>query len=87
MPYFFSKSIEKEAKNISNKKQKEEKRIDLRKTLTFTIDPEDAKDFDDALSFKKLKNNNIEIGIHIADVTHYIQENTPLDEEARKRRS
>ncbi len=64
---------------------KEEKRIDLRKTLTFTIDPEDAKDFDDALSFKKLKNNNIEIGIHIADVTHYVQENTPLDEEARKR--
>ena len=85
LPYFFSKSIEKEAKNISNKKQIEEKRIDLRKTLTFTIDPEDAKDFDDALSFKKLKNNNIEIGIHIADVTHYVQENTPLDEEARKR--
>ena len=85
LPYFFSKSIENEAKNISNKKQKEENRIDLRNTLTFTIDPEDAKDFDDALSFKKLKNKNIEIGIHIADVTHYIQENTPLDEEARKR--
>jgi len=85
LPYFFSKSIENEAKNISNKKQKEENRIDLRNTLTFTIDPEDAKDFDDALSFKKLKNKNIEIGIHIADVTHYVQENTPLDEEARKR--
>ena len=85
LPYFFSKSIENEAKNISNKKQKKENRIDLRNTLTFTIDPEDAKDFDDALSFKKLKNKNIEIGIHIADVTHYVQENTPLDEEARKR--
>ena len=85
LPYFFSKSIENEAKNISNKKQKEENRIDLRNILTFTIDPEDAKDLDDALSYKKLKNNNTEIGIHIADVTHYVQENTSIDDEARKR--
>ena len=85
LPYFFSKSIENEAKNISNKTQKEEIRIDLRNDLTFTIDPEDAKDFDDALSYKKLKNNNTEIGIHIADVTHYVQENTSIDDEARKR--
>ena len=85
LPYFFPKSIENEAKNITKEKIKDENRIDLRKTLTFTIDPEDAKDFDDALSFKKLKNNNVEIGIHIADVTHYVRENTAIDEEARKR--
>ena len=85
LPYFFSKSIEKEAINISKQVKKDENRIDLRNTLTFTIDPEDAKDFDDALSFKKLKNNNTEVGIHIADVTHYLKENTPLDDEAKKR--
>ena len=85
LPYFFSKSLEKEAINISKQVKKDENRIDLRNTLTFTIDPEDAKDFDDALSFKKLKNNNTEVGIHIADVTHYLKENTPLDDEAKKR--
>ena len=61
------------------------KRRDMRETLTFTIDPRDAKDFDDALSFKKLDNGNYEIGIHIADVSHYVQEGTILDDEAYQR--
>ncbi|MFE3848381.1 ribonuclease R [Flavobacterium sp. LB3P45] len=61
------------------------KRRDMRDTLTFTIDPKDAKDFDDALSFKKLENGNYEIGIHIADVSHYLQEGTILDDEAYQR--
>ncbi|MCR4311634.1 MAG: ribonuclease R [Candidatus Taylorbacteria bacterium] len=61
------------------------KRRDFRQTLTFTIDPIDAKDFDDAISFKKLPNGNFEVGVHIADVSHYVRENSPLDREARKR--
>ena len=61
------------------------KRRDMRNTLTYTIDPRDAKDFDDALSFKKLDNGNYEIGIHIADVSHYLQEGTILDDEAYQR--
>ena len=61
------------------------KRRDFRKVTTFTIDPEDAKDFDDALSFKRLKNGNLEIGVHIADVSHYLKSDTPLDKEAFKR--
>ena len=85
LPYFFSKEVLKEANKISKKKASSIKRKDLRNTLTFTIDPDDAKDFDDALSFKKLKNNNVEIGIHIADVTHYLEKNTLLDKEAKKR--
>ena len=60
-------------------------RRDMRATTTFTIDPEDAKDFDDALSFKKLPNNHYEIGIHIADVSHYVTVGTALDDEARLR--
>ena len=60
-------------------------RRDMRNTLTYTIDPRDAKDFDDALSFKKLNNGNYEIGIHIADVSHYLQEGTILDVEAFQR--
>ena len=66
LPYFFSKEVLKEADKISKKKVSSIKRKDLRNTLTFTIDPDDAKDFDDALSFKKLKNNNVEIGIHLS---------------------
>ena len=61
------------------------KRRDMRDTLTFTIDPKDAKDFDDALSFKKLENGNYEIGIHIADVSFYLEEGTVLDDEAYQR--
>ncbi|MNX12050.1 Ribonuclease R [compost metagenome] len=61
------------------------KRRDMRDTLTFTIDPKDAKDFDDALSYKKLENGNYEIGIHIADVSFYLEEGTILDDEAYQR--
>ncbi|MDP9042186.1 MAG: ribonuclease R, partial [Bacteroidota bacterium] len=60
-------------------------RKDFRKVLTFTIDPADAKDFDDAISFRKLKNEMYEIGIHIADVSHYVKPGTALDEEAYER--
>ena len=59
-----------------------EKRKDFRKVLTFTIDPVDAKDFDDAISIRVLKNGNYEIGVHIADVSHFVVPGTPLDEEA-----
>jgi ribonuclease R len=61
------------------------RRLDIRPVLTFTIDPVDAKDFDDALSFRKLKNGNFEIGVHIADVSHYVEETTALDKEAYQR--
>ncbi len=61
------------------------KRRDMRDTVTFTIDPADAKDFDDALSFKKIDDNTIEVGIHIADVTHYVRPGDAIDEEAQKR--
>ena len=69
--------IEEPNYNIEAKKRK-----DFRKTTTFTIDPVDAKDFDDALSYKELKNGNIEVGVHIADVGHYVKENSHLDREA-----
>lgn len=61
------------------------KRNDVRSILTFTIDPVDAKDFDDAISFRKLKNGNYEIGIHIADVSHYVEADNSLDKEAYQR--
>ncbi|MEI6190893.1 MAG: ribonuclease R [bacterium] len=61
------------------------KRKDFRDTLTFTIDPKDAKDFDDAISMKALPNGNFEVGVHIADVSHYVREKTFLDAEAVKR--
>jgi len=87
LPYKFPENVEKDAANLSIEITKEEikKRRDLRTTTTFTIDPKDAKDFDDALSFTKLKNGNYEIGIHIADVSHYVQPNTILEEEAYSR--
>ena len=74
-------------KSISEKISKEEiqKRRDYRNILTFTIDPVDAKDFDDALSFKKVDDENYEIGIHIADVSHYVKKGTLLDKEAYDR--
>ena len=74
-------------KSISEKISKEEiqKRRDYRSILTFTIDPVDAKDFDDALSFKKVDDENYEIGIHIADVSHYVKKGTLLDKEAYDR--
>ncbi|RXR33640.1 ribonuclease R [Flavobacterium piscinae] len=87
LPYDFPIEVEAYANKIDTSVTEEEiaKRRDMRKTLTFTIDPKDAKDFDDALSFEKLDNGNYEIGIHIADVSHYLQEGTILDDEAYKR--
>tara|TARA_B110001454_G_scaffold141679_1_gene131584 strand:+ start:108 stop:2333 length:2226 start_codon:yes stop_codon:yes gene_type:complete len=87
LPFEFEPEVEKEAENLSIEITKEEisKRRDMRKDLTFTIDPKDAKDFDDALSFTKLENGNYEIGIHIADVSHYLEPKTILDDEAYKR--
>ena len=87
LPFEFDPEVEKEAENLSIEITKEEisKRRDMRKDLTFTIDPKDAKDFDDALSFTKLENGNYEIGIHIADVSHYLEPKTILDDEAYKR--
>lgn len=87
LPRYFPKEVEKEAELISELITEEEvsKRRDFRKTTTFTIDPHDAKDFDDALSVSKLKNGNWEIGVHIADVTHFIDLNSKLEEEAEKR--
>ena len=87
LPFEFEEAIEKEAEKLPTEITKEEisKRRDMRKDLTFTIDPKDAKDFDDALSFTKLENGNYEIGIHIADVSHYLAPKTILDDEAYKR--
>jgi len=87
LPYEFPKNVEAEAENISFDITAEEiaKRRDMRTDLTFTIDPKDAKDFDDALSFEILENGNYEIGIHIADVSHYVEENTIIEEEAYSR--
>jgi len=87
LPYQFPEKVEEDAsKLVTNVSEKDiAERRDMRKTLTFTIDPKDAKDFDDALSFKVLENGNYEIGIHIADVSHYLQPDTILDEEAYSR--
>lgn len=83
----FEKSIEEKAENIPQTITKEEieKRRDFRTITTFTIDPFDAKDFDDALSIQQLENGNYEIGIHIADVSHYVLENDSIDKEAQER--
>lgn len=87
LPTEFPIEVEKEASKIDLEISKEEisKRRDMRSDLTFTIDPITAKDFDDALSFKKLPNDNYEIGIHIADVSHYVQPDSILDKEAYER--
>ena len=69
-------------KYLPSLKDEIKKRWDFRETLTFTIDPEDAKDFDDAISFKRLDNGHYEIGVHIADVTHYVKPGTILDADA-----
>jgi ribonuclease R len=77
----------KEAESIDRKIPQDEvlKRRDFRDTLTFTIDPEDAKDFDDAISYKEIGAGRYEVGVHIADVSHYVREGTALDREAKKR--
>lgn len=84
LPGPFSDELEKFANAIDPGITEQEiaKRRDFRKIPTFTIDPFDAKDFDDALSFEKLKNGNYEIGVHIADVSHYVKPGTPLEIEA-----
>ena len=83
----FSEEVNQFAKNLSAKIEANEiaKRKDYRNILTFTIDPVDAKDFDDAISFRNLPNGNTEIGVHIADVSHFVQPNTAIDKEAYER--
>ncbi|MBU1368994.1 MAG: ribonuclease R, partial [Bacteroidetes bacterium] len=86
-PLEFPKAVEKEAEAISENVPAAEmaSRKDFRKVFTITIDPADAKDFDDALSLRKLSNGNWEVGVHIADVSHYVIPGTALDEEAKER--
>ena len=87
LPSAFSKEVIAELKHLPSNISNEEvlRRRDMRDVLTFTIDPADAKDFDDALSFKVLESGNYQIGIHIADVTHYVTEGSAIDEEAYNR--
>lgn len=87
LPYHFPEEVEKEADKIDREIHENEvkKRWDMREVLTFTIDPKDAKDFDDALSIRKLSNGNWEIGVHIADVSHYVTPGSLIDEEAYQR--
>ncbi len=87
LPYRFEPEVEKAAEKISDQISPSEIKLrkDFRKTLTFTIDPADAKDFDDALSYKVLKNGNVEVGVHIADVTYYVTPKSIIDKEAAER--
>lgn len=80
----FPKDVEKEAKAIKIDYYMKD-RLDLRDKIIFTIDPEDAKDFDDAVSIEKNEDGTVVLGVHIADVSHYVKENTPLDREAFNR--
>ncbi len=83
----FPKAVIQESEAISEEITEEEieRRRDIREVLTFTIDPKDAKDFDDALSYRELENGGVEIGVHIADVSHYVKPNSELDKEALRR--
>ena len=87
LPYRFESEVANAADQISEEITEEDIRTrrDFRQTLTFTIDPADAKDFDDAISFRKLENGNYEIGVHIADVTHYVRPGSVVDKEAEAR--
>lgn len=87
LPYKYPEAVEKAADKITAGITPEEvaRRVDMRDVITFTIDPRDAKDFDDALSLRRLPNGNYEVGVHIADVTHYVHPNTIIDKEAEKR--
>ena len=87
LPYRFEPQVENAADAISDVISDADRkgRRDFRETVTFTIDPADAKDFDDALSFRKLGNGNFEVGVHIADVTYYVKPGSAVDEEARNR--
>src|SRR5690606_2570438 len=86
-PLAFPKTVETDAEAYSAEIPAEEvaRRRDFRKVTTFTIDPEDAKDFDDAISFEQLPNGHYEIGVHIADVSHFVRPDSPLDKEAYER--
>ncbi|CAN5336177.1 ribonuclease R [soil metagenome] len=87
LPFEFEESVNQEAEKISEEitVKETQKRRDFRDIFTITIDPEDAKDFDDAISFHILKNDHYEIGVHIADVAHYVKPETILDDEAYNR--
>jgi ribonuclease R/exosome complex exonuclease DIS3/RRP44 len=87
LPYTFPDEVEHYANSLDTRIHPNEvrKRRDLREVLTFTIDPKDAKDFDDALSYRELENGNLEVGIHIADVSHYVKPDTVLEDEAYSR--
>ena len=87
LPHDFPEEVEEYANKLDTSIKADEiaKRRDMREVLTFTIDPKDAKDFDDALSFQVLQNGNYEVGIHIADVSHYVVPGTVLDDEAYER--
>ncbi|MCH5236726.1 MAG: ribonuclease R [Muribaculaceae bacterium] len=87
LPYKYPSNVEKAANQIDAGITREEiaRREDFRNVTTFTIDPRDAKDFDDALSIRKLKNGNWEVGVHIADVTYYVTPNSIIDREAKER--
>ena len=85
--YTFPEAVMSEAEQVGMELDPDEiaRRRDFRDVDTFTIDPDDAKDFDDALSFKRLKNGNVEVGVHIADVSHYVRPGSAMDAEALKR--
>lgn len=87
LPYVYPKRVEEAAEKITGEITPEDlaEREDFRDTWTCTIDPHDAKDFDDALSFKKLSDGLYEVGVHIADVSHYVKEGDIIDREAQKR--
>lgn len=87
LPYKYPSAVEKAAEKIPDVISDEEiaQREDFRSVLTFTIDPKDAKDFDDALSARLLENGNWEVGVHIADVTHYVKPDSLIDKEAQSR--
>ena len=87
LPYSYPKEVDKVAAKISDKIEADEiaRREDFRDVFTITIDPKDAKDFDDALSLRKIGTNLWELGVHIADVTHYVRPGSVIDEEAEKR--
>ncbi|MDR1500417.1 MAG: ribonuclease R [Tannerellaceae bacterium] len=87
LPYRYPSVVEKAAQRITDSISDEDlrRREDFRDVLTFTIDPRDAKDFDDALSVRRLPGNRWEVGVHIADVTHYVKPDTTIDREAQER--
>ena len=87
LPYHFTAEVEADAEKISAAITENDikSRRDMRRVPTFTIDPADAKDFDDALSLKQLAGGNWEVGVHIADVTHYVKPGSPVEEEAKQR--